>query len=169
MKNDTTTTSARVNLSSTHYNTTIPSTKRSPNHVLPDLRHSTRHHHCHLPVAGRRLRFSKALRSYRASKPQDPTHLQRRASTQKTGFVPTLLASLRLTSRSRHDNWRRPTTRDSSLEASTTDHLDDTALLLRTHAKCAELCYNIKVFNQRSSHENTTTTTPNGFTSYSRR
>ena len=46
-----------------------------------------------------------------------------------------------------HDDRRRAT---PSLEASTTEHFDDAAILLRTHAKCAELCYNINVTNQRS-------------------
>jgi len=52
-------------------------------------------------------------------------------------------------SRSRHKDTRRTTTRDMGLEASTTQYYDDTALLLRTHAKCAELCYNINTYQPK--------------------
>lgn len=98
MKNDIATTSARVNLSSTPYNTTIPSTKRSPNHVLPDLRHSARQSYHHLPDARGRPIVSTTLRRRRATTPQNQLHLQGRAPTQKTGFVPPLLTSLRQSS-----------------------------------------------------------------------
>ena len=112
MKKDTPTTSAHAKSGCTHYNITTPPTKRSTNYVLPDLRHSQQQNNCHLPDAGSCLRFSTTLRGRRESTPRDPTHLQGRAPAKKTGIVPPLLASLRQTSRSRHDNWRRPTTRD---------------------------------------------------------
>ena len=112
VKNDIATTSARVNFSSTPYNITIPFTKRSPNHVLPNLRHSARQSYYHLPNARRCTIVFKPLRSRRATTPQNQLHLQGRAPTQKTGFVPPLLTSLRQSSIA---TLRHPTTDDARL------------------------------------------------------
>jgi len=113
--------------------------QRSPNHVLPDLRHSHKLCHCHLPDAGRRLLFSTTLRGRRANTSRNTSHLQRRASSPTYEHVQPLLTSLRRSpdrDTRTHDERRRVTWASRPRRRSTTMTLHSCSALMQNVQSC---------------------------------